>query len=405
MAIQIRTITDDERAQWARAGDAAFSEILKDDEVEAMLPTIEPDRSFAALDDDRMVGTAAAITTRMVVPGGDRASIAAVTMVGVNPTHRRRGINTQMMAAILDQAAERSEPLAALFASEGAIYGRFGYGLAAFLGEFQAESARMDFVRGVQVTGRVDLLPKEEALPIIGRVYDAALRPGGVERSDAHRDAVFAHVFHDERDKSWFYAVHRGEDGEPDAYAVYTMKHEWPRSVPSGTIEVKETMASSPPGYAAIWRFLFDVDLVATVEAWGRPADEPLLHLAREPRRLRFGLVDGLWVRLVDIPDALSARRYRADGRVVFEITDAFRAQNDGRYELIVEDGVGRCEPTGAEPDVSGTVNVLGSVYLGGVSFRQLAEASQVHEHRGGALARADAMFTSSPAPWCPWAF
>ncbi|HEX6400233.1 MAG TPA: GNAT family N-acetyltransferase, partial [Actinomycetota bacterium] len=151
MEILIRTIHEDERAQWLHAGDAAFSEILKDDEVEASLPTIETDRSFVALDGDRMVGTSAAITTQMVVPGGDRVPVAAVTMVGVNPTHRRRGINTQMMAAILEQASDRGEPLAALFASEGAIYGRFGYGLAGFIGEFQAESARMDFVRGVQV--------------------------------------------------------------------------------------------------------------------------------------------------------------------------------------------------------------------------------------------------------------
>lgn len=405
MEILIRTIRDDEQTQWLHATEAAFSEILKEDEVEATLPVIETDRSFVALDGDRMVGTSAAITTKMVVPGGDRVPTAAVTMVGVNPTHRRRGINTQMMAAILEQAADRGEPIAALFASEGAIYGRFGYGLAGLIGEFQAESARMDFVRGVQVAGRVELLPREEALPIIGRVYDAALRPGGVERSDLHRDFVFTHIFHDERDKPWFYVVHRAEDDEPDAYAVYTMKHEWPRSVPSGTLEVKETMASTPSGYAAIWRYLFDVDLVATVEAWNRPVDEPLLQLVREPRRLRFGLMDGLWIRLVDIPAALSARRYRVDGRIVFDVTDPFVPDNSGTYELVVENGVGRSARTDAAPDLSGTVNVLGAAYLGGVSFTQLAAASQVRRQSEDALAVADAMFASSPAPWCPWSF
>jgi predicted acetyltransferase len=164
-------------------------------------------------------------------------------------------------------------------------------------------------------------------------------------------------------------------------------------------------MAATPSGYAAMWRFLFDVDLVSTVEAWGRPADEPLLHLVREPRRLRFGLMDGLWVRLVDIPAALSARRYRADGRVVFEVTDPFRPENDGRYELVVEDGVGRCERTEALGELAGTVNVLGATYLGGVSFTQLAAASQVQALTEEALATADSMFASSSAPWSPWAF
>jgi predicted acetyltransferase len=404
MDIEVRTIADGEREKWLRAGDASFSEILKEDEVAAMLPTVETDRSFAALDGDLIVGTSAVITTRMVVPGGARIPTAAVTMVGVSPTHRRMGINTSMMRAILEQAVERGEPVAALFASEGAIYGRFGYGLSAYLGEFQAESARMQYVRGYDPRGRTVLVPREEAMPIIGRVYDAALRPGGVERSAILRDLRFAPVGED-KDKSWFYAVHHGDGGEPDAYAVYSMKHEWPRSVPAGTIEVRESMASTPSGYAAIWRYVFDIDLAATVEAWGRPADEPLFQLLREPRRLRFGLMDGLWVRLIDIPTSLGARTYARDGRVVLDVSDPFHPANDGRYELVVEDGTGRCEPTDDEPDLAGSVNVLGAVYLGAVSFGQLAEASQVEERREGSVRLADAMFASFPAPWCPWAF
>lgn len=404
MDVEIRTIAEHERAAWVRAAETAFSWIPKDDEIEAALPTIEVDRSFAAVDDGRIVGASAAITTRMVVPGGARIPTAAVTMVGVQPTHRRRGINTRMMSAILEQAEERGESLAALFASEGAIYGRFGYGLAAFLGEFEAESARMAFVRGYEPRGRVELVSKEDAMSVVSHVYDAALRAGGVERSDVMRDHRFANVGED-KDKPWMYAVHRDDDGVADAYAIYTMKHEWPRSVPSGKVDVQECMAATPAGYADIWRFLFDIDLVATVEAWNRPVDDPLLLLVREPRRLRFGVADGLWVRLIDIPVALGARSYARDGRIVFDVSDPFRPANDGRYELVVEDGAGRCERTEDEPDLVGSVNVLGAAYLGGVTFEQLASASQVEERVEGGVRLADAMFASSPAPWCPWAF
>jgi predicted acetyltransferase len=400
MDVEIRTITDDERVDWIRAAETAFSSVAKDDEIEASLPVIETDRSFAAVDGSRIVGTSASITFRMMVPGGERIPTAGVTMVGVHPTHRRRGINTRMMTAILDQAADRGEPLAALFASEGAIYGRFGYGLAGLLGEFQAESARMAFVRGYEPGGRVDLLPKDEAMPLIARVYDAALRPGGVERNEALRDHVFATVGED-KDRAWMHAVHLDDSGEADAYAVYWTKHDWPRSVPSGTINVKECVASTPSGYADIWRFLFDVDLVSTVEAWNRPADEPLLHLLREPRRLRFGLADGLWLRMVDVVAALEARRYAADGRVVFGIADPFRHDTSGTYELIVEDGAGRCARTDAEADLAGAVNILGSTYLGGTSFRQLWWSGLVDERSPGAIDVADAMFASTPAPWC----
>ncbi|MGH2679027.1 MAG: GNAT family N-acetyltransferase [Actinomycetota bacterium] len=404
MDIDIRTITDEQRGDWVRAVDTAFSHTAKDDEIEASLPVIEIDRSFAAFDGDRMVATSAAITFRMVVPGGARVPTAGVTMVGVHPTHRRRGINTRMMRAILDQAVERGEPMAALFASEGAIYGRFGYGLASFFGEFEAESARMDFVRGYQPHGGVELLPKDEAMPFVDRVYDAALRTGGVERSEAMRDHVFATVGED-RDKPWFYALHRDERGEPDGYAVYTMKHDWPRSVPSGKIEVKECVASTPSAYADIWRFVFDVDLVATVEAWNRPTDEPLLQLVREPRRLRFGIGDGLWVRILDVVAALEARRYSSDGRIVLEVTDSFRPETEGRYELVVEGGTGTCRRTEEDADLAGTINVLGATYLGGMSFAQLWEAGRVEERSSGAVRNADAMFAFPPAPWCVYDF
>ena len=400
MDIDIRPITEDERADWVRAAETSFSVVLKDDELEASLPVIEPDRSFAAFEGGRIVGTSAAATFRMVVPGGARVATAGVTAVGVHPTHRRRGINTALMGVILDQVADRREPFALLLASEAAIYGRFGYGLTSLMGEFEADSKHMAFVKGSPSGGRVDLVSKEEAMPIVDTVYDAAIGPGGVERDARWRDFAFATVGED-KDKPWFYAIHRTEEGEPDAYAVYTMKHDWTRSIPAGTLTVSECIASTPSGYAGIWRFLFDVDLVAKVEAWGRPIDDALLYLAREPRRLHFSVNDGYWLRVIDVVAALEARRYRTDGRLVFEIADAFRPETAGRYELTVTDGAGRCARTDGEPDLTGTINVLGSTYLGGATFHQLALAGQVEELTPGAVAKADAIFASVPAPWC----
>src|SRR4029453_17575615 len=111
---------------------------------------------------------------------------------------------------------------------------------------------------------------------------------------------------------------------------------------------------------------------VATVEAWNRPSDEPLLHLLREPRRLRFSVNDGLWVRPLDVVGGREARGGRADGRIVFEVADPFRPENDGRYELSVDGGEGHCARTDTAADLSGAINGLGATYLGGSSFRQL---------------------------------
>ena len=167
----------------------------------------------------------------------------------------------------------------------------------------------MAFVRGYQPSGRVELVSKEEALPLIDEIYDAAMRPGGVERNRALRDHSFAAVGED-KDRPWMYAIHRDAAGDADAYAVYWMKHDWPRSVPTGTITVK-VHGVHPIRQRGYLAFLFDIDLVATVEAWNRPADEPLLQLVREPRRLHFSVNDGLWVRLLDVGAALEARTYR----------------------------------------------------------------------------------------------
>ena len=175
--------------------------------------------------------------------------------------------------------------------------------------------------------------------------------------------------------------------------------------MPQNELKVEHLIASTPSAIAALWRYLLDVDLVATVKAWDRPADEELLWLIAEPRRLKFMLSDGLWVRLIDIPESLQGRRYAADGRLVFEVDDAFRPATAGRYELVVEGGEGTCRRTDSEPDLSCGVDGLGAAYLGGNPFGQLARTQQIRELAPNALARADAMFASDPSPWFGFVF
>jgi predicted acetyltransferase len=154
-----------------------------------------------------------------------------------------------------------------------------------------------------------------------------------------------------------------------------------------------------------MWRFVFDIDLIHTVETGHLPSDDPLLWLVAEPRRLHFKLSDGVWIRLVDVPAALTARKYAEDGRVVLDVTDAFCAWNEGRYALEVSGGEARCATTDEPADVACNVNEVASAYLGGASFAQLALAGRVKEASGGGLARADALFRSEPAPWCSLPF
>jgi predicted acetyltransferase len=398
--ITIRSIEPDELEAFLQVVERAFHGRWVPEDAEADRIIAEPDRWFVAVDGDEIVGTAGACTTELTVPGGALPA-PGVTAVGVLPSHRRRGINTRLMGAILDQAAERGEPLVYLWASETAIYGRFGYGMASFCTEIEMSADRSSFVPGVRIGGRVRVLPRDRALPLMRSVYDevAPTRPGMIAVDDRWWKALWRERKRDE-DEPRFFAFHEDDDGTIDGYAVYTVKHEWIHSVPANELRVRDLIATTPGATAALWRFLFDVDLVATVKAEDRPVDDELLWLVAEPRRLNARVIDGLWLRVLDVERSLGERRYAGDGQIVLEIDDAFRPATSGRYELVVDGDRASCGRTDDEPDLSCSVAALGAAYLGGSSFRQLARAGQVHERNAQALSRADAMFAWDPSPW-----
>ncbi len=405
MDLEIRTIAEHELEAWVRANEVAFGGEPEPEDIAREREVTELDRAFAALDGDEIVGTAAAYSVRIRVPGGADLATAGVTMVGVKPSHRRRGINTAMMRRLLDQARERGEPLAALFASEAPIYGRFGFGLGAFLGSLDLETARAAFVGSYRPTGRVRMRTLEQALPTLVAIYARARveRPGTVEL-DERRMRYALHDHGEERRLPYFVAVHE-TDGEPDAYAVYKVKHDWPKGIPSNELMLYDLQATSPQAYADMWRFVLDVDLVRRVTAWDRPIDEPLLHLLADPRRLRLTLRDGLWVRLVDVPAALEARGYAAPGRLALEVRDAFCPWNEGRFRLEAGEGAARCVRTDEEPDLACDVDALAASYLGGVRLHDLWRAGRIRAASPEALELADRMLATTAAPWCPMVF
>ena len=406
MDVEIRAIAEDEFEPALRSLEAAFSGGLTDDDLRQERLTAETERWHAAVEDERIVGMAAAASFRMTVPGGGQVATAGVTAVGVQPTYRRRGIASALMRTQLDDVHERGEPLAALFASEGGIYGRYGYGMAAFLGEINLEVERSAFIRGHRSAGRMRLLDRAEALPLMRGVYDTeqARRPGMIAVDDRWWEWMFFESSKDDRDESIKYVVHE-LDGTVDAYATYKVKHEWPESIAKLQITVRHLIGSTPQGWADVWRYLFDIDLVHSVSSWNRPVDEPLLDLMQEPRRLRFSLKDGMYVRLVDVPAALAARGYNGEGTVVIEVTDPFCPWNEGRYAITTAPHGASCERTTASAQIACTAPDLGAVYLGGTGFRRLHRAGRVREIAAGTLALADALFAADPAPWCAFGF
>jgi predicted acetyltransferase len=375
----------------------------RDEQFDSLASLVPLDRMHAAWDGPHIVGGAAAHPFRLTIPG-NRIPAAGITLVGVQPTHRRRGVLAAMMRAQLDDCRTRGESVAYLWASEERIYGRYGYGLASLTADIDVAREHTAFDAADEPFGRVRFVPLAEAEPLVSPLWErvAATTPGMFARTSTwwQRRALTDPDWRRAGGGELRCAVLEADDG-PAAYALYRMSFGFDRGVPTGAVAVVEALGDSPRATRAIWRYLLDMDLVGRVRADLLPADHPLLLLAAEPRRLRFTLRDALWVRLLDVGAALSARTYAASGSVVVEVADAFCPWNAGRWRV----GDGGAKRTGDEPDLRCDVTALGAVYLGGFTWAQLAQALRVEEVRRGALAHADALFRTDRAPWCPEIF
>jgi predicted acetyltransferase len=308
----------------------------------------------------------------------------------------------------LDAIAARGEPLAILWASEDAIYGRYGYGMATVRMSIEAERDRMRFRGDPSPVGQVRLVDEEEAARILPPIYERVRRetPGMFARSEAWwREYRLPDPEHHRRGGGPRYFAVLDLDGVDEAYARYRVKNDWQEGIPASTLRVIEAVATSPLAHRELWRYLFGVDLVQKIEYWLLPADHPLFLLVTEPRRLRPRTGDGLWLRLVDVERALSARSYSADGTVTLELADAFLPANAGVWRLEVSGGEARVSRSDAAPDLRLDIADLGSIYLGGFTFAELAKALRIEELAEGAVDRADDLFRTRSAPWCPEIF
>ncbi|MFC0530855.1 GNAT family N-acetyltransferase [Phytohabitans kaempferiae] len=366
----------------------------------------EPERALVVTDGDDIVGHAVAMTRDLTVPGAVLAA-AHVTGVGVAPTHRRRGLLTRLMRRQFQDVRDAGrEPIAVLWASEGRIYPRFGYGFASARLELTID-AREVGLPAATAAHQLRAGTPADLLAEMTKVYDTLRpdRPGWSSRDEDWWAQVLADPPAQRRDATELRAVvHEGEGGL-DGYALWRSKSGWSATGPDAEVHVTEVAAADPVAYAALWRFLLGIDLARRVRYSFAALDEPLLHLVNEPQRLGTHYSDGLWVRLVDLPGALSARRYASPVDVVFEVSDPILPENSGRWRLVGGTDRAACERTSAEPDLACGAVDLGAAYLGGTSLAALATAGRVRELRPGSLLPASTAFGWHRLPVAPEVF
>jgi len=401
MTIEIRPPAEDELRAAMTAAEIAFGAgVIEDEDWERERQALPASRALAAFDGGKPVALAGAYAFDLTIPGG-QLPCAGVTWVGVVPTHRRRGILRDLMRHQLEDVAVWGEPIAALWASEAAIYGRFGYGQAAPSAHAKSNPAR--FALRTPASGSVRLVDAEEALLSFPPVYERlrAERPGMITRDERwwkeHRLADLERWRRGASVK--FYAVVE-IDGEVEGYAYYRIKDEWQDGFAKGQVRVIEALALSAEAERTLWSFLHGIDLVTQVEVYIFDPASSLPLLVRDQRALGLRVGDGLWLRLVDADAALRARSYRPGESVVLEVRDELLPSNAGRYR--VGDDAGRTEDTA---DLALDVADLASAYLGGFDFHRLLRAGLVEERSDGAAEAATLLFRTELPPFCPEVF
>ena len=393
--------------EFVAAGLRGFHDEYVADRWEPMRMVFEPQRTFGFEVDGRCISTCGAYSRRLTVPGGT-VPAAAVTVVTVQPSYRRRGLLTEMMKHQLRDIHERGEePVALLWASESAIYGRFGYGHASpqvrLTGKTKTTAFRTDVDLGSGSVGEVE---RDQAIPIIKRLHQDLLprRVGALNRSDDW----WVVTWHDpERWRhgasAYRFALHYDHRGQPDGYVAFRVKNDWSES--GAEVSVEEVDADSAEARAALWRFVLDLDLVRRFVRQGAPSDESVRYLVADLRSVKAENQDGTYARLVDVPHALEARRYLADIDVTIRIEDPLLTYNNGTIRLEAgRDGaaVTRVTRGRRRPDLAMNVRDLSAIYLGGTPLAALARAGLVTERTKGAAAATGAAFGWSQPPFCP---
>ena len=395
----LRPLRPDELADAVEQIELAFGSHARPEDVASEVSVMDASRTLGLVENGRAVLTAGWFPFAMTVPGAV-LPVAGVSWVSVAPTHRRRGLLTAAMDRLLFDLHDNGTAVAALWATEGAIYQRFGYGPASWHLGLEVPT-RAPFLRPVDTAG---LRLAEPSAAVLSPSYDAVARhsPGWWRRDAAWWGARLHDPEHRRDGATPLRCVLDGEQG----YALYATKNSWSDVGPDGTVVVREVVARTPEAAARLWRFLLDQDLMRTVKAWGRPVDDPLLHLLAEPRSARARLAEALWVRLVSVPEALAGRRYACPVDLVLEVTDERCPWNAGRWRLVGGPDGATCTSSQEPADLALGVRELGAVYLGGTSLSARAGAGWVSELAPGALAVATTAFGwPGPATWSPMTF
>ena len=402
MAPNVRAVEAEEFPAWVDQMYRTFFQPTAEGLAQHYVETIDRTRMLGAFEGAAVVATLRSDLQELTVPGGGVLAASGLTNVTVAPSHRRRGLLTEMATRELDAAKDRGEACSTLIAAEYPIYGRFGYGPATTSVRYEVATGGLRFTR--PSTGRLELVDPVRFLEVAPGIYDQFRRaqPGSIDRNEVWWEVVTGQRSIAGRPQvQGTQAVFYGAAGELAGYVRYEGKPQTSDLRHHGTVVVHELVALGAEAYRALWGFVAELDLAVMVEAPMRPTDELLPLLLHDARKVTVaGSHDHLWLRPLDVEAMLEARRYQVAGQLVIEVHDP-SGYADGRFELDGSPEGASCKRTPRSAELEASVGALGAAYLGGHRWTDLEHAGWVRELVPGAAARADLLFGTLRAPWC----
>jgi len=404
VTVDFRPIEPDELYEFASVNLTAFGERLDPWHESWFQRRREQSVTMAAFETGQMVGSSMFFPVEVAVPGAV-VTAAGVTAVGVLPTHRRQGVMRGMMDRLLLQAKESGLSMAALWASEGGIYSRFGFGPAAQSLRIDLEHPKASLVPAVR-SGQMTLVSVEIARRLFPPVHAQLVqqRPGMVGRDQIAWDYALSDddPLVPREESHLFLLAHDSGDG-CDGYLIYRIRGAWSPRGPEGTLLITEMVGSSPRATADMWRYCTEVDLIRRIEASGRgcrPVDDPLLWLAQDPQAVVSTMRTTIWCRVLDPRALLERRRYQRDGDLTLHL-DPSLDEPGITWHLTVRDGVGSCQPSAGQADITMGWSDFGALCLGRRCLTQLVGAGRVRPHSPDIARRAEELLAWEPQPWC----
>ncbi|MEX2488459.1 MAG: GNAT family N-acetyltransferase [Pseudomonadales bacterium] len=397
--IEIRPAEPHEMSQLGLLAAYAYAGAFGDGPDNIVATANRPEWTLCAFDHNEMVASFCTIpfTMRAV----DRAiPLGGISAVGTNPEYRRQGLLRQLMSQGLEDMYLQGRPVAALWASQAAIYQRYQFSLASVLRTYTIDTVDINFHEDPGITttlSRVDPADNFQDVKAIYRQFVAS-RLGYLHRSQPMWQA---NTF-DSSQAPVHLVLARDPAGTALGYMVYTLRSGHSHPARGQVIKVRDLAWLTPGAWRDLWRFVAAHDLVGKVQWENAPRDDPAPEFLVEPRLLQTHDREGYWFRIVDVAGALAGRGYLSEGEISLGIADdSMTPWNNGTWRLRIHGDDAEVEKSQATPDIQLSLKALASLYTGFRSAHELARWGLL-EGSPEAVSRADRLFRTPHAPHCP---